>query len=98
MKTPPSLPPRLQPLTPTDLAYIRALAEDHSVGLEQRCARYRRHADIRRTAVATCLLAVFAIVADTAYANPPSYTGKAIFGDITTAQASDNINEMLSRI
>ena len=98
MKTPPSLPPRLQPLTPTDLAYIRALAAEHSVGLEQRCARYRRHADIRRTAVATCLLAVFAIVADIAYANPPSYTGKAIFGDITTAQASDTINEMLSRI
>ena len=98
MRTHQSTPQKLQPLTPADLDFIRTLAEDHSVGLEQRCARYRRHADIRRTAVATCLLAVFAIVADIAYANPPSYTGKAIFGDITTAQASDTINEMLSRI
>lgn len=95
MKTPPSPPPGLQPLTPTDLAYIRALAAEHSVGLEQRCARYRRRASIRRTAVAACFLALGALGADTAYANPPAYTEKAIFGDITPAQASDTINTML---
>ena len=98
MKTPPSPPPRLQPLTSTDLAYIRALAAEHSVGLERRCAHYRRRANYRRVSVAACLFALFALGADTAYAQPPLYTEKAIFGDITTAQASDTINEMLSRI
>ena len=91
-------PPRLQPLTPSDRAYIRALAAEHSVGLEQRCDRYRRRASIRRSAVAACFLAIFALGADTAYANPPAYTEKAIFGDITPAQASDTVNVMLSQI
>lgn len=91
-------PPRLQPLTPSDLAYIRALAAEHSVGLEQRCDRYRRRASIRRTAAAACLLVLFALGADTAYANPPAYTEKTIFGDITPAQASDTVNVMLSQI
>lgn len=40
---------------PADLAYIRALAAEHSVGLEQRCARYRRRASLRRTALAACI-------------------------------------------
>lgn len=98
MKTPPSLPPRLQSLTPADLAYIRALAAEHSAGLEHRCARYRRRASLRRTAVAACLLALFALGADTAYAQPPLYTEKAIVGDTTATQASDTINVMLSQI
>lgn len=98
MKTPPSLPPRLQSLTPADLTYIRALAAEHSAGLEQRCARYRHRASIRRTAVAACLLALFALGADTAYAQPPLYTEKAIVGDTTASQASDTINVMLSQI
>lgn len=98
MKTPPSLPPRLQSLTPADLAYIRALAAEHSVGLERRCARYRRRASLHRTAVAACLLALFALGADTAYAQPPLYTEKAIVGDTTASQASDTIPVMLSQI
>jgi len=48
--------------------------------------------------VAACLLAIFALGADTAYANPPLYTEKAIFGDTTATQASDSINVMLSQI
>lgn len=96
MKTPPSLPPRLQPLTPTDLAYIRALAAEHSAGLEHRCARYRRRANYRRVSVAACLFAIFALGADTAYAQPPLYTEKAIVGDTTASQASDTINTMLN--
>lgn len=55
MKTHQATSPRLQPLTPADHAYIRALAAEHSVGLEQRCARYRRRASIRRYTVAVCL-------------------------------------------
>lgn len=98
MKTPPSLPPRLQPLTPTDLAYIRALAAEHSVGLERRCARYRRRANFRRVSVAACLFALFAFGADIAYAQPPLYTENAIVGDTTATQASDTINVMLSQI
>lgn len=98
MKTPPSLPPRLPSLTPADLAYIRALAAEHSAGLEQRCARYRRRANYRRVSVAACLFAIFAFGADTAYAQPPLYTEKAIFGDTTATQASDTINVMLSQI
>lgn len=96
MKTPPFPPQKLQPLTPADLAYIRALAAEHSVGLERRCARYRRRANYRRVSVAACLFAIFALGADTAYAHPPLYTEKAIVGDTTASQASDTINTMLN--
>lgn len=89
-------PTRLQPLTPSDLAYIRALAAEHSVGLEQRCDRYRRRANYRRVSVAACLFALFAFGADAAYAQPPLYTEKAIFGDTTASQASNTINTMLN--
>ena len=91
-------PPPAKASTPTDLAYIRALAAEHSVGLERRCAHYRRRANYRRVSVAACLFALFALGADTAYAQPPLYTEKAIFGDITPAQASDTVNVMLSQI
>lgn len=47
--------PTLQPLTTEDLAYIQALAAEHSVGLEHRCARYRLRSSIRRHAVASCI-------------------------------------------
>lgn len=91
-------PQKLQSLTPADLTYIRALAAEHSVGLERRCARYRRRANYRRVSVAACLFALFAFGADTAYAQPPLYTEKAIFGDTTASQASNTINVMLSQI
>jgi hypothetical protein len=48
--------PGLQPLTADDLAYIQALTAKHAEGLEQRCARHRLLAGIRRTIVAACLL------------------------------------------
>lgn len=89
---------QLQPLTPADLAHIRALAAAHSVGLERRCARYRRRANILRVSVALCLLILFAFGADTIYAQPPIYTEKAIVGDITAQQASEIISSMLSQI
>lgn len=98
MKTPPSLPPRLQSLTPADLAYIRALAAEHSAGLEHRCARYRRRASLRRTAVAACLLALFALGADTAYANPPIYTGINTCGQIDNTHTCDTISTMLNQL
>lgn len=97
MKTHPSSP-RLQPLTPADLAYIRALADEHSVGLERRCARYRRRSDFRRMFVAVCLLALFAISADTAFARPPLYTENAIAGDISVLQACDTIYSIIDQI
>lgn len=88
--------PRLQPLTPADLARIRALAAEHSVGLEQRCSRYRRRAGIRRVAVAVCFLALLALGADTAYATPPAYTAIETCGQIDNA--CDTIGAMLNQL
>lgn len=55
MKQNSSPTPRPQPLTPEVLVHIAALAERDNRGLAERCARYRRRASIRRTAVAACL-------------------------------------------
>lgn len=98
MKTPPSLPPRLQSLTPADLAYIRALTAEHSVGLERRCARYRRRANYRRVSAAACLFALFALGADTAYANPPIYTGINTCGQIDNTHTCNTISTMLNQL
>lgn len=95
MKTHPSSS-NLQSLLPADLAFIRDLAEEHSAGLEHRCARYRRRASLRRTAVAACLLALFALGADTFYAQPPIYTEIATVGNTTATQAFDTIKTMFS--
>lgn len=89
---------QLQPLTPADLAHIRALAAAHSVGLERRCARYRRRANILRVSVALCLLILFAFGADTIYAQPPLYTENAIAGDISVLQACDTIYSIIDQI
>ena len=83
MKTRQSPPPRLQPLTPTDLAYIRALAAEHSAGLEQRCARYRRRAGIRRHAVAACLFLACCTFYSSAMAAP-------LYEQITTSSEAGN--------
>lgn len=83
MKTPPSLPPRLQSLTPADLAYIRALAAEHSAGLEHRCARYRRRASIRRHAVAACLFLACCTFHSSAMATP-------LYEQITTSSEAGN--------
>lgn len=91
-------PPKLQSVSPEALLHIAALVERDNIGLPQRCARYRRRANYRRVSVAACLFALFAFGADTAYAQPPLYTEKAIFGDTTASQASDTINVMLSQI
>lgn len=91
-------PPKLQPVSPEALLHIAALVERDNIGLPQRCARYRRRANYRRVSVAACLFALFAFGADTAYAQPPLYTEKAIVGDTTASQASDTINVMLSQI
>lgn len=83
MKTPPSLPPRLQSLTSADLTYIRALAAEHSAGLEQRCARYRRRASIRRHAVAACLFLACCTFHSSAMAAP-------LYEQITTSSEAGN--------
>lgn len=95
-QSPPPL--KLQPVSPEALLHIAALVERDNIGLPQRCARYRRRANYRRVSVAACLFALFAFGADTAYAQPPLYTEKAIVGDTTASQASDTINVMLSQI
>lgn len=83
MKTHQATSPRLQPLTPADLAYIRALAAEHSVGLEQRCARYRRRASFRRTAVAVCLFLACCTFYSSAMAAP-------LYEQITTSSEAGN--------
>ncbi len=98
MKKSQSTPIRLQPLTPADLAYIADLAAEHSVGIEQRCARYRRRASIRRTAVAACFLAIFAIGADTAYAKQPLYTGINTCGHTDNTYIYNTISTILNQL
>lgn len=91
-------PPKLQPVSPEALLHIAALVERDNIGLPQRCARYRRRASIRRTAGAACLLALFALGADTAYANPPLYTGIDTCGQIDNTHTCDTINTMLNQL
>ena len=98
MKKSQSTPIKLQPLTPADLVYIADLAAEHSVGLEERCARYRRRASIRRTAVAACFLAIFAIGADTAYAKQPLYTGINTCGHTDNTYIYNTISTILNQL
>lgn len=60
-------------LTPEAVAYITALAAEHSAGLEERCARYRRRAAVLRTAAAACLLVLFVTNVNNAFASVPRY-------------------------
>lgn len=95
-QSPPS--PKLQPVSPEALLHIAALVERDNIGLHQRCARYRRRASLRRTAVAACFLALLAFGADTAYANPPLYTGINTCGQIDNTHTCDTINTMLNQL
>ncbi|MBP5547652.1 MAG: hypothetical protein J6X58_02025 [Bacteroidales bacterium] len=52
-RQPPS-PTKLQPITPEAMVHISDLVERDNIDLPQRCARYRRRASIRRTALAVC--------------------------------------------
>ena len=70
MKQNSSPTPRPQPLTPEALVHIAALAERDNRGLAERCARYRRRASIRRTAVAACLFVVCTMAYASALAAP----------------------------
>lgn len=90
--------PKLQPVSPEALLHIAALVEYDNIGLPQRCARYRRCASLRRTAVAACFLALLAFGADTAYANPPLYTGINTCGQIDNTHTCDTINTMLNQL
>ena len=98
MKKSQSTPIRLQPLTPADLVYIADLAAEHSVGIEQRCARYRRRASIRRTVVAACFLVILAIGADTAYAKQPLYTGINTCGHTDNTYIYNTISTILNQL
>ena len=93
-----SPPPKLRPISPEALVHIAALVERDNIGLPDRCTRYRHRASIRRTAVAACFLAIFALGADTAYANPPLYTGIDTFGQIDNTYTCDTISTMLNQL
>ncbi len=88
----------VQEADPEVLEHICALAAEHNADLSRWCARQRRRDAFRRVAVATCFLAVFAFVADIAYARPLQYTEKFISGDISSEEASNIIFNMLNNI
>lgn len=90
--------PRLQPLTPSDREYVLSLAAEHSQGMEQRCARYRRRAKTRRVAVAACLVVVFAFGADSAYGHPPLYTEINSSGSVDSEQICYTIETILNQL
>ena len=81
--------------SPDDLAFIRALADEHSVGLPQRCARYRRRASFRRSAVATVALVVLVVALSL-----PQRTDTFVDGSLQccAADACDRVNIMLAKI
>ena len=80
------------------MVHIADLAAEHSVGIEQRCARYRRRASIRRTAVAACFLVILAIGADTAYAKQPLYTGINTCGHTDNTYICNTISTILNQL
>lgn len=81
--------------SPDDLAFIRALADEHSVGLPERCARYRRRVSLHRTSVATPGAAVIAA----ALLLPPS-DDTFVDGNLQccAADACQKVDIMLARI
>ena len=78
-----------------DLAFIRALADEHSVGLAARCEEYRRKVSLRRSAVT----AICVVVTVAALSLPPS---KETFvnGNLQccAADACERIDLMLAEI
>lgn len=60
---------KITPLAPDDLAFIRALADEHSVGLADRCARYRRR---RNAFVGVATFAVVVTVGLLTFDNMPA--------------------------
>lgn len=89
---------KLQPVTADDLAQIMAIAKERSVGLEERCARYRRRAGMRRVAAAAFILAFFAFGAETALAIPPRYTVVDTSGSIDKGHACEIVYSILKMI
>ena len=89
--------PKLQPLTPEALAFIQAIAADHSVGLEKRCARYRRRADFRRVVVALSLVTLLAFGSNVVYAKSPLYTEIVSSGTIDKVHVCETIQSMLNQ-
>ena len=81
--------------SPDDLAFIRALADEHSVGLPARCEEYRRKVALRRSAVA----AICVVVTVAALLIPPSQE-TFVNGNLQccASDACERINLMLAEI
>ena len=84
-------------LTPEAVAYITALAAEHSVGLEERCARYRHRVRLFRTAVAACVVVLVSATAGTAYAQPQVHTASTLYGAIDTTHAYKAVHKAIYR-
>ena len=87
----------LRPLTDADRAMILALAAQHSVGLEERCARYRHRVRLFRTAVAVCVVVLVSATAGSAYAQPQVHTASTLYGAIDTAHAYKAVHTVIYR-
>lgn len=85
----------LNPLTPSALAHITALARQDDEGLAQRCARYRRRVDICRVVLAICIFVVAGIKTDAIFAQTSEYTEKTVSKNMSTAQAVNDVYYML---
>lgn len=86
-----------QPLSPAALLHIAALAEVDE-GLAQRCARYRRRTDLRRSLVATCLCILVAVGTFSVYSLPPRYTEIVSCCSLDEDHICETIETALNRI
>ena len=96
MKKNPS-PQKLLPASPADLAFIRSLAASHCEGLEARCARHRRRADILRLGVAACLF-IGCCTAYTSLMAAPQYSQTTSNHDADPQHACDAVSQALDSL
>lgn len=90
--------PPLQPITQADLDYIRNLAAEHSQGLAERCARYRRRATLLRYSLASCIF-IACCVSYMSILPSPAYAQITTTSNATNQQVCNiisTINHMLS--
>ena len=79
------------------LEFIMDVAARQSVGLEERCARYRHRVRLFRTTVAACVVVLVSATAGSAYAQPRSYSVPTIHGSIDTVLANNAVHTTLYR-
>lgn len=90
-------PEKLLPVSSADLAFIRGLADSHCEGLEARCARHRRRADIVRLSMAACLF-IGCCTAYTSLMAAPQYSQTTSNHDADPQHACDAVSQALDSL